>query len=127
NKMACLRLKKLIYKEIEAAIKYGFTHFICGFAMGSDTYFAEAVLGLRDRYPNITLEAALACETQANHWPEKDRDKYFRLLTKCDLETYITRSYSKDCYLERNRYIVDRSHSAFPNCKSTDSSMPLHW
>lgn len=110
NQIACLRLKKTIYKETEAAIKDGFTHFICGFALGSDTYFAEAVLDLRDRYPDITLEAALACETQASHWPEKERDKYFKLLARCNLETYISRSYSKDCYLERNRYIVYRSN-----------------
>jgi len=106
---ACMHLKILLYKETETAINDGYTHFICGFAMGSDTYFAEAVIALRDRYPEITLEAALACETQADHWSEKERDRYFRLLTKCDLETYISRNYSKDCYLERNRYIVDRS------------------
>ncbi|NLI93021.1 MAG: DUF1273 domain-containing protein [Peptococcaceae bacterium] len=107
--LACVHLKVLIYIETEAAIKNGYTHFISGFALGSDTYFAEAVIALRKRYPEITLEAALACETQADHWQEEDRDRYFGLLAKYDLETYVSRNYHKHCYLERNRYLVDRS------------------
>jgi len=109
KQIACVHLKILLYKEAEAAIKDGYTHFICGFALGSDTYFAEAVIELRNRYPGITLEAALACETQADHWPEKDRDRYFKLLAQCDRETYISRSYYKGSYLDRNRYIVNQS------------------
>ncbi|KJS84812.1 SLOG family protein [Desulfosporosinus sp. BICA1-9] len=109
NSIACVNLKILIYRETEAAIKDGYTHFICGFALGSDTYFAETVIGLRDRYPEITLEAALACETQAEHWPERDRDRYFGLLDKCDRETFVSRSYYKGCYLDRNSYIVNQA------------------
>ncbi|UWG96537.1 DUF1273 domain-containing protein [Dehalobacter sp. DCM] len=105
----CVHLKLLLYTETEAAIKDGYTRFICGFAMGSDTYFAEAVIALRERYPEITLEAALPCETQADRWPEMDRDRYFKLLTQCDKEIYISRQYHKGCYLERNRYIVNAS------------------
>lgn len=107
--IACVHLKILLYKEIETAINDGYTHFICGFAMGSDTYFAEAVIALRDRYPEIALEAALACETQADHWSEKERDRYFRLLARCDQETYVSRYYYNGCYLDRNRYIVDHA------------------
>ncbi len=107
--VACMHLKVLIYTEAENAIKDGYTHFICGCALGSDTYFAEAVIALRKRYPGITLEAALACETQAVHWPEEDRDRYFGILAQCDRETYVNRYYRNGCYLERNRYLVDRS------------------
>lgn len=107
--IACVHLKTMLYKKIEAAIKDGFTRFICGFALGSDTYFAEAVIDLRERYPEITLEAALPCETQADRWPEKDRDRYFQLLAKCDRETYVSRKFYSGCYLERNRYIVEQS------------------
>lgn len=107
--IACMRLKACIYKETEAAIKDGYTHFICGFALGSDMFFAEAVLALRKKYPKITLEAALPCETQADHWLKEDRGKYFEFLTLCDKETYVSLKYHKNCYLERNRYIVNQS------------------
>ncbi|WP_368293094.1 SLOG family protein [Dehalobacter sp. TBBPA1] len=106
---ACLRLKALIHDTVEAAIHDGYTHFICGFALGSDTYFAEAVLVLRTLYPQITLEAALACEAQAENWAQKDRDRFYDLLSRCDVETYISRKYYPRCYLDRNRYIVDHS------------------
>lgn len=42
--IACVRLKTLIHTETEAAIKDGYTHFVCGFALGADTYFAETVI-----------------------------------------------------------------------------------
>jgi hypothetical protein len=53
------------------------------------------------------LEAALACETQADHWPEKTG-----IGTSSSLPngpgTYISRSYYKGSYLDRNRYIVNQ-------------------
>jgi uncharacterized phage-like protein YoqJ len=107
--IACIHLKVLIYIETEAAIKSGYTHFISGFARGTDTYCAEAVVTLRKRYPEITLEAALACESQAERWPETDRDRFFELLAACDRETFVSRNYHKNCYRDRNRYIVDQS------------------
>ncbi|ADY55384.1 hypothetical protein Sgly_1056 [Syntrophobotulus glycolicus DSM 8271] len=126
HSIPCVHLKLLLYTETEAAVKDGYTRFICGFALGSDTYFAEAVIALRERYPEITLEAALPCETQANRWLDRplpsmaprhssihgrhgDRDRYFSLLAQCDKETCISRNYHKGCYLERNRYIVRQS------------------
>lgn len=107
--IACIHLKKLIYKETEAAIRDGYIHFISGFALGSDTYFAEAVLALRRKYPHIALEAALACEAQADHWPEQDRARYFELLSQCDKETYVSHQHYKNCYLDRNRYILRKA------------------
>lgn len=106
---ACIHLKSLLYNEVEAAVKDGYTHFISGFALGSDTFFTEVVLDLRKQFPNITLEAALACENQSNNWLEKDRVRFFNLLSQCDKETYISYRYYKNCYLDRNRYILSNS------------------
>lgn len=109
-------LKTLLSNEVESAIKEGYSHFICSFSLGFDTCFVEAVIVLRERYPKIALEAALAYENQADHWSEKDRDKHFRLLAKCDRETFISRNYARNCYLNRNRYIVEQSQRLIAVC-----------
>ena len=42
-------------------------------ARGCDLYFAEAVLALRARQEDVTLEAAVPHCAQANSWPPEDR------------------------------------------------------
>ena len=61
----CKRLKALLTESIEKQItENGVTHLISGMAMGVDIYAAEAVLELKEKYPHITLECAIPCETQ---------------------------------------------------------------
>jgi len=105
----CVALKKRLDEELFAAYQKGMRHFICGMALGSDFYFCEAVFRLRERCPEIRLEAALPCEEQAAHWKERDRQRYFSLIEQCDYETMVQRSYDKHCMLRRDRYMVDRS------------------
>ena len=54
----CLALKARLGDALEALYLRDVRHFICGMAQGSDFYFAEAVLALRRRRPDVTLEAA---------------------------------------------------------------------
>jgi len=105
----CLALKARLAEELERAYAGGMRHFICGMAAGADFYFCEAVLALRDRRPGVTVEAAIPCEEQADHWPEQDRTRYFGLVERCDFETMVQHHYDKGCMLRRNRYMVDRS------------------
>ena len=51
-------LFKRLRQETEWAIENGYTHFISGFAAGTDLFFAEVVAALKNTYP-ITLEAAI--------------------------------------------------------------------
>jgi uncharacterized phage-like protein YoqJ len=78
-------------------------------ASGSDTYFCEAVLALRDERPDVSVEAALPCESQAERWPERARSRYFDLVSRCDLETLVSRRYTAECMKKRNRYMVDNA------------------
>lgn len=105
----CLLLKEKLYDVITAVYHSGIRHFVCGMALGCDTYFCEAVLRFRERHPEVTLEAALPCEDQAAKWNETDRARYFRLIQQCDRETYISRQYTPHCMLQRNIYMVDKS------------------
>ena len=69
----CTALKKKLSDAVEAAYEEGMRHFICGMARGCDFYFAEAVIELRRRKGDVSLEAAVPCLTQAERWPEEDR------------------------------------------------------
>ncbi len=109
NDSRCLALKKRIADAVEAACEEGYTHFLCGMAMGCDLYFAEAVLAAKERFPAITLEAAIPCLSQTDGWPEEQRQRYRRILDACDYETVVQEQYSRDCMQRRNRYMVDHA------------------
>ena len=66
-----------IHAEDVTPLELYVTHFISGMAMGVDIFAAEAVLKLKEKYPQIKLECAIPCETQANKWSEGWRNRYF--------------------------------------------------
>ena len=105
----CASLKRRLSDVVESAYDEGMRHFICGMARGSDFYFAEAVLELRGRKGDVTLEAAVPCPGQADGWPAEDRRRWQALLAACDLETLVQDTYTRGCMLRRNRYMVDHS------------------
>ena len=105
----CVALKERLRDMLEEAYQAGYRHFISGMARGTDLYFCEAALALRDERPGITVEAAIPCEEQAARWPEEERQRYFNLIGRCDLETMVQHHYDRGCMLRRNRYMVDRS------------------
>ena len=105
-----LELKSRIKKAIVYLIENkNVKHFISGMALGVDMIAAEIVLDLKKKYPNITLECAIPCETQANRWTVKYRDRYFSIIEKSDKETLLQTHYTADCMPKRNRYMVDNS------------------
>lgn len=107
--LRCASLKRSLDRELEGLYRRGFRHFISGMAMGCDLYFAEAVLSLREKFPEITVEGAVPCPTQALRWPDLMRRRWQNILDRCDLETVVQQNYDRWCMLRRDRYMVDRS------------------
>jgi len=105
----CLTLKAKLRAAAESAILEGTEHFICGMAEGCDLYFCEIVLELKERYPQITLEAAIPCPSQADRWSAASRERYRGLLSRCDYETMVQAAYTPGCMQRRNRYMVDHA------------------
>lgn len=105
----CVVLKGEMAAALEEAYSRGYRHFICGMALGCDLYFCEAALALRDRRPGVTVEAAIPCEGQAARWRDRDRNRYFELVARCDFETMVQHRYTSGCMQRRDRYMVDRS------------------
>ena len=92
----CVKLKERIADAVLLAYQEGYRHFLCGMAQGCDLYFCEAVLALRERYPEVTVEAAIPCPTQADAWPEAERERYRNLVARCDMETMVSDTYMVD-------------------------------
>ena len=109
NDPRCLALKEQLLSTLEGIYQSGYRHFICGMAIGCDTYFAEAVLALKARYGDITLEAAIPCDDQAEKWNRKQQERYHELLAQCDTLTYVSHQYSPVCMMRRNEYMIDHS------------------
>lgn len=109
NDPRCVALKQRLGDAIEVAYAAGYRHFICGMARGCDFYFCEAVLQLRGKYADVTVEAAIPCPSQADSWPAAERRRYHRLVESCDYETLVQEAYSPGCMQRRNRYMVDHA------------------
>ena len=105
----CAALKASLARALEGLYRRGFRHFISGMAMGCDLYFAQGALELRARLPDVTVEGAVPCPTQASRWPEPLRRRWRAILDACDLETVVQQNYDRSCMLRRDRYMVDRS------------------
>jgi uncharacterized phage-like protein YoqJ len=105
----CICLKTRLTQLLDQAYADGFRHFFCGMAQGADLYFGEAVLALRDRHEEVTLEAAIPYQDQAKNWSQTDQNRRQAILDRCNYETVVQHSYSPGCMARRNRYMVDRS------------------
>ena len=110
NDERCVKLKEELKEQIIHLIETeGVTHFITGMALGIDVYAAEIVLDLKTKYPYITLESAIPCETQAVKWSVAARERYYNIAAKCDKETMLQREYTPGCMEKRNQYMVDHA------------------
>ena len=105
----CVSLKRRLRDAVEAALDEGYCHFLCGMARGCDLYACECVLALKADHPEVTVEAAIPCPTQADAWPAAERERYQKLLARCDYETMVSSAYSPSCMQRRDRYMVDHA------------------
>lgn len=106
---ACLALKRAIADVLASLYADGYRHFICGMATGSDIYWGEAVVALRDEHLDVTLEAAIPHAGQERRWDNFWRERYFHLAEECDKLTVLHPAYTPTCMTDRNRYMVDAS------------------
>lgn len=109
NDPRCIKLKDELSARLEGIYEAGYRHFICGMAIGCDFYFAEAVIELRKKHADVTLEAAIPCGDQPDKWNEKQRLEYNSLIDRCDKVTVLQIYYTPSCMQRRNEYIVDNS------------------
>ncbi|MCF0121053.1 MAG: DUF1273 family protein [Oscillospiraceae bacterium] len=105
----CRRLRLRLYNIVSALYDAGIRRFICGMALGCDTYFCEAVVKLREERWDVTLEAAIPGGSQSERWNADAQRRYDRLISQCDRQTVISEGDMNESLLARNRYMVDSS------------------
>lgn len=84
------------------------TDFITGMALGVDTWAAEIVLKLKEKYP-IHLIAAIPYLAQPDRWHVADINKYTYILDRCDEVNICQKEYTKSALMKRNQWMVDNS------------------
>jgi uncharacterized phage-like protein YoqJ len=81
----------------------------CCMAEATDTWSALSVLDQREKNPAIKLHCILPCKEQADKWSASSRDLYHSILDRADSIVYVSRTYYKNCMLDRNRFLVDHA------------------
>lgn len=105
----CKALQRVLAAHIAALIGKGVTGFLSGMAEGVDQYMARIVLEFRKENPSLKLHCILPCVEQDLKWNASAREQYQNILQQADSIVYVSRSYHKDCMLERNRFMVDHA------------------
>ena len=101
--------EKAFKMAIDVALRNGFDTFICGGALGFDTYAAEEIIKLKKSHPEIELHLYLPCKDQEARWSERDKEKYYEILKCADHVDCPDTPYYDGCMRTRNYKMVDNS------------------
>ena len=105
----CVALKAVLAEQITELVETGVRDFCSGMAEGADCYCSQIVLTLREKKTAIKLHCILPCREQADKWTASSRDLYRSILEQADSIVYVSRSYHKNCMLDRNRFLVEHA------------------
>jgi len=105
----CVELKRILSEQIEKLILEGVTGFLSGMAQGTDLWAAQAVLDLREKYPDVELHCIIPYKGQADKWDDSWRELYNSILKKADQIVYVNQDYTDGCLLERNHFLVSNA------------------
>lgn len=85
------KVKAALRREVDLAVKEGFTRFMSGFAEGVDQYFAEIVLEKKKKNPALELIAVIPYQKRLDNLMEKRRTyecwRHVRMLSSCRRNT----------------------------------------
>ena len=90
-------------------IENGVTNFYAGGALGWDMLCEQAVIDLREKFPQIRLNLVLPCssEEQTYKWNDMQKAEYNKLLNAADSVEYTSEHYWKECMKVRNARLVE--------------------
>lgn len=111
-----MALRAVLAEQIAMLVNAGFTQFLSGMAEAVDTWCALSVLDLREKYPTIKLHCILPCKEQADKWTASSRDLYRSILEQAYSIVYVSRTYHKNCMLDRNRFLVEHAAALLAVC-----------
>lgn len=109
-------IRRATERTVLELISRGYDTFIVGGALGFDTLAQQVVTALREEFPYIRIVMAVPCPDQDKNWGEADRRTYRHLLETADARILISREYSRECMLRRNRYMVHHASVCIAYC-----------
>ncbi|MBQ9104236.1 MAG: DUF1273 family protein [Clostridia bacterium] len=89
-------------------IDKGFENFFIGMAVGFDTIAFNVLEDIR-KQKDIKLIACIPCPEQAKNFDYKEKAEYDRMLESANEKVILSPHYTKLCFINRNRYMVDNS------------------
>ena len=110
-------LKHQLQLRILAAVDQGYTTFLCGMARGVDIWAGEIVAGLWEPFRNLQLVAVLPFPGQTRGWEQEWVMRHRRLIKYCSEVITVSDHYSRNSFLERNRYLVDHASRLIGICR----------
>ena len=110
NDVECIMLKSKLIQEIERLYFQGFKLFLTGCAMGVDIWCAEIVLDLKRKFNDIELYCIIPFEKQSEKWKQEYKLRYNYILENCTRQILLQKEYTKDCYLKRNKFLIDKAN-----------------
>lgn len=114
NSEGNLKIKEIMILLIEKILETRADNVVCysGMALGIDSIFADAVLTVKNKYPeNIKLICAIPFENQSIKWVPESVDFYNAVLDFADevINTSGEKNYEPKYMQIRNMYMVDNS------------------
>lgn len=94
---------------INVLISHKYEYFVCGGALGFDTFVAMYICSLKMRGFNVKLVLMIPCADQTKKWNDYDKTVYDNLMERADEVIYISQQYYSGCMQKRNRAMVDAS------------------
>ena len=98
-------------RALYTAFDRGCDTFLCGMALGFDSYVFDVLLDFKinSSYP-VKIVACLPCKDQDKFFNDIQKKDYKRRLEKADKIIYVSeRNYFNGCMQKRNRFMVDNS------------------
>lgn len=102
-----------LYNAILTLAKEGCRVFYSGMAMGFDIIAAECALLVAHSpaFKDVGIEVvcAIPFKEQAKKYPADWKARYEKVLAEADKAILISNDYYRECYFDRNRFMVDNS------------------
>ena len=105
-----------VFALIQKAVMKGYTHFICGGAVGFDMICAKQVILYKSMFNDgiipmrpVTLEIAVPCCDQDKKYSNAQKKRYAYILKKADKVSMRPLPYHRYCMKWRNQYMVGES------------------
>lgn len=109
-------LPRVLNAILRGLISNGYFIFVTGGALGFDTLAAEAVLSLKEEFPQLMLKVVAPCADQTENWQDKDRRRYERIRRAADDYICMSAKYTRDCMKRRNIEMVNMSAVCIAYC-----------